>query len=114
VQFVLRNDRLGKVSFAPLQGKSAERWLAPDEICDLQSIVVLAADGSKLKQSAAVAHVLKNMGGGWVVVGVGIELFPAFFRDFFYQRIARVRYRIFGKFDACRLPTPQEKQRFLD
>jgi predicted DCC family thiol-disulfide oxidoreductase YuxK len=114
VQFVLRYDRRGHICFAPLQGEAAERWLAQDEIHDLTSIVVLTAEGAKLKQSAAVAHVLQHMGGVWPVISISMRIVPAFFRDFFYRAVARVRYRVFGKFDACRLPSPSERRRFLD
>ena len=34
-------------------------------------------------------------------------------RDFFYDRVAKSRYRIFGRVDACMLPPPEVRARFL-
>jgi predicted DCC family thiol-disulfide oxidoreductase YuxK len=33
--------------------------------------------------------------------------------DAVYGLVARVRYRLFGRFDACALPTPAERARFI-
>jgi predicted DCC family thiol-disulfide oxidoreductase YuxK len=41
-------------------------------------------------------------------------LLPKFLRDFFYNAIARHRYRIFGRSESCPLPSPQDRSRFLD
>ena len=40
-------------------------------------------------------------------------LFPAFLRDWVYNKIARNRYRWFGKREVCMLPTEALKARFL-
>jgi predicted DCC family thiol-disulfide oxidoreductase YuxK len=39
---------------------------------------------------------------------------PRPLRDLGYDLVASNRYRIFGKLDACRLPSPEERARFLD
>ncbi|EGH07515.1 hypothetical protein Pgy4_04277, partial [Pseudomonas savastanoi pv. glycinea str. race 4] len=31
-----------------------------------------------------------------------------------YNRIALNRYRLFGRYDHCLLPSPENRQRFLD
>ena len=41
-------------------------------------------------------------------------LIPAFLRDPAYNLLARYRYRWFGRLDACRVPTPEVRARFLD
>ena len=38
---------------------------------------------------------------------------PAWFTDFFYGIIANVRYRVFGKYEACPLPPAEHRARFL-
>ena len=38
---------------------------------------------------------------------------PAFVLDPIYRLVARVRYRIWGKTDACELPAPDERALFL-
>jgi predicted DCC family thiol-disulfide oxidoreductase YuxK len=48
----------------------------------------------------------------WRVLAVLLWV-PAPLRDGVYRVIARFRYKLFGKKDACRLPTPEERERFL-
>jgi predicted DCC family thiol-disulfide oxidoreductase YuxK len=43
----------------------------------------------------------------------GFVLVPAAIRDFLYDVVATHRYGIFGRRDACRLPTADERTRFL-
>ena len=38
---------------------------------------------------------------------------PAFLTDLGYRFIASIRYRVWGKADVCRIPTPAERARFL-
>lgn len=38
---------------------------------------------------------------------------PRRVRDFFYDGIAKNRYAVFGKKEACWLPTPETKERFM-
>ena len=38
---------------------------------------------------------------------------PWFIRDAVYRLIARNRYRWFGREEACRIPTPELRARFL-
>ena len=45
------------------------------------------------------------------------ELLPTVTRplaELAYRVFARLRYRLFGRLDACRLPTQDERERFLD
>jgi predicted DCC family thiol-disulfide oxidoreductase YuxK len=41
-------------------------------------------------------------------------LFPQPIRDFIYDLIAKNRYRFFGKKDVCRIPTENERKKFLE
>ena len=38
---------------------------------------------------------------------------PRPIRDFLYDRVARNRYSLFGKRDACLVPTPDVRSRFI-
>ena len=39
---------------------------------------------------------------------------PQAIRDWLYDVIAAHRYRWFGKHDTCRIPTPDERSRFVE
>jgi predicted DCC family thiol-disulfide oxidoreductase YuxK len=76
-------------------------------------VYVLAEDGRLLRKSRAVLFVLRQLGGFWAALSV-LRLVPAPIADRVYDLVAAVRYRVFGRFEACRLPTPAERARFVD
>jgi len=41
------------------------------------------------------------------------KFMPKNIRDFLYRLVAKYRYRIFGKYESCRIPDEEEKDRFL-
>ena len=115
VQFVLARDRPGRFRFAPLQGALAARELParggrPD---DLDTVYVLTGDGRLLRKSRAVLYVLQRLGGAWGAFAV-LRVIPAWLADPAYDLLARLRYRLFGRFDACRIPSGADRGRFLE
>lgn len=111
VDFILSRDRDKKFLFSPLQGKFANAQV-PKECMDLNTIIYIR-DGMILRRSSAVLQILVDLGGLWVVVWP-LLLIPVFLRDLFYRMIANSRHLISKKRAACRLPSPEEKERFLD
>jgi predicted DCC family thiol-disulfide oxidoreductase YuxK len=113
VNALLDRDRRGRLRFAPLQGETfaALRSRRP-ELEQLDSIVVEDRGGLHVK-SAAVVHVLRALGGPWPALAWLVRLVPRPLRDRAYDLVAARRYRWFGRRDACRVPTPELKARFL-
>lgn len=112
VDFLLRHDREQVFLFAPLQGEVAKRHLDQADTEDLKSIVLIK-NGKVFRHSSAVVQVLCAMPGLWKVAGYCLWLIPAPLRDLGYRMVAKIRYRVFGKKESCRLPTPEERARFL-
>lgn len=112
IDFLLARDRKRLFHFAPLQGETARDWLklAPDE--SLNSVVLFDAQGIHRKTDA-VWRMLVQLGGAWRVAGWLLRLVPRPVRNLGYDFVARHRYRWFGKKESCRLPTPDERARFL-
>lgn len=113
VDFLLRHDRRRQFRFAAMQGEAGRHLLAghgldPD---DPISFLLLDAGGARTDSDAIIA-VLARLGGAWRVAGV-LRLLPRGVRDALYRRLARNRYRWFGKRDACYLPGADEQHRFL-
>jgi predicted DCC family thiol-disulfide oxidoreductase YuxK len=79
----------------------------------LDTVYVLTADDRLLARSRAVLFVLAQLGGPWWVLSWA-RVVPAVIADRVYALVASVRYRLFGKRDACRLPSPEERALFLD
>jgi predicted DCC family thiol-disulfide oxidoreductase YuxK len=55
-----------------------------------------------------------TLGGPWAALGALLWIIPSPLRDLGYRIVSRLRYRLFGKHDACRLPSPAERAVFLD
>jgi len=64
-------------------------------------------------KSTAVLKSIQSLGGGWRIVSIFL-LLPAFIRDWIYNQIASVRYKLFGKREACRVPSKNEKSKILN
>lgn len=112
VDFCLRNDRRGRILFAPLQGETAAAKLPADDTASISTVVFL--DGGRVsRRSTAVVRLLRHMGGIWVPLSWLLWLIPWPLRDPGYRLVARLRYRLFGRHDTCRLPTPADRARVL-
>ena len=112
VDLLMRIDRAGALRVASLQGETAASALAPSDIEPMGSIVLIDEAGT-WRESTAVARILWRLGGWWNTLGWALWLVPAPIRDAAYRLVATNRYRIFGVKDVCRVPTPEERARFL-
>lgn len=112
ISFVLARDRQQKFRFGALQGETAREWLqmGPDVVLD--SVTLADATGI-YRKSDAVWRILVILGGVWRVCGWLLRLVPRPIRNRGYDFIARHRYQWFEKKEACRLPTREERDRFL-
>lgn len=50
----------------------------------------------------------------WRMMGWVLQLIPRVLRDWGYRVVARNRYRVFGRYDTCPVPTEDTRSRFLD
>lgn len=112
VDWIIRHDRKAIFRFAPLQGDTALEQLGVDAGADLKTIVLLDENGQH-RRSVAVVAILRRLGGFWRFCGALLWIVPRPIRDWGYNVIARNRYRWFGKHETCRMPTPEERTRFL-
>ncbi len=111
VDFIMKIDKKKQFQFSALQSDHAKNTLPAEYVQDLDSVVV-QIDGKTLRKSKAVFAVLKKLGGIWGLAGVAGVL-PESFLNKAYDMVAENRYKIFGKKESCRLPTPEERARFL-
>ena len=113
VGFLLRHDRARQFRFAAMQGEAGRglldaHGLDPD---DPMSFLLLDASGARTDSDAIIA-VLARLGGAWRGACL-LRVVPRQLRDSLYRRLARNRYRWFGRRDACHLPSATERDRFL-
>lgn len=114
VNFTLQEEPAPHFSFAPLQGSAFLATVPAERRAGLpDSVVVLTDDGQLLVKSAAVRHVLARLGGTWRVLAALGAILPTGLLDFFYDRIARIRKKLFATpADVCPMVPPGLRSRF--
>lgn len=113
VQFIIKHDKLGIFKFASLQSESGKALLKKYNLLssNIDSIVFIRDNRYYLK-STAVLYILKDLRGGWKFL-FGFIAIPRVILDFFYDLIAKSRYKLFGRRDSCMVPDERIKDRFL-
>jgi predicted DCC family thiol-disulfide oxidoreductase YuxK len=117
VYFLLHRDKGGRIRFAPLQGPVARSALPDVDLSKLDTVYAIADWQTQrervLERSRAVLHALAQLGIGWRVLAWVGGLVPPALADAVYAFVARRRYQVFGRYDACPLPRPEWRNRFL-
>jgi predicted DCC family thiol-disulfide oxidoreductase YuxK len=112
VRFLLKHDRAGRYRFTAMQSEAGRALLAGHGLDPDDPASFLLVDGAQAwTDSDAIRRVLTGLGGLWRLAGV-MALVPRVVRDPLYRWIARNRYRLFGTTE-CRVPTEEERARFL-
>jgi len=118
-QFVLPRDRAGTFDFASLQSRLGRELVTrfnrnPNELNTLYVVVDYRGEApSLLSKARAALFILKALGAPWRWCGAFGAL-PDTVLNRGYDLIARNRYRLFGRYESCLMPTAEYKQRFID
>ena len=112
-RFLIRVDRAQVFKLATLQspeGQAILQWFTfPADHCESMVLV----EGSRAyTKSTAVLRIAARLPFPWPL-GTVAWLVPRFIRDWWYDRIALNRYSLFGRYEECVVPTPEQKRRFL-
>lgn len=112
VRFVIEHDRAGRFRFLPIQSEHgralAVRYgIDPDEP---ETNAVILNHRIHFKSDAALS-VLGTLPKTRALAA--LKAAPRWLRDPAYDLIAKNRYAIFGRTDACMVPSPGDRARFL-
>lgn len=112
VNFIIDHDSTRRYRFASLQSELGQKTLQENgySIIELNTILLLRSGKLYQKSTAALEIARYLKGWSWLY---GFILLPRFIRDAVYGLVARNRYRIFGKSESCRIPTPEERSLFI-
>jgi len=111
INFIIERDKKNLYKFAPLQSEVGEKFIERFDLNEIDSVILIENEKA-FTHSTAALKIAKGLGGFWSLF-YGLIIIPRPIRDFFYKLFARYRYKLFGKQDACMMPTPEIRQRFL-
>ena len=114
VQIIIRHDKKNTFLFASLQSSMGQQLLAQYNLpLDELNSFILIQNNNAYSRSTGALKVVKKLKGLWPLL-YGFILVPKFIRDGVYNWIGKNRYKWFGKNEACMIPTPELKARFLN
>ena len=112
-RFLIRFDAERRFKLATVQSPEGQALLAwfgmPTEHFDTMVLI----EGNRVyRRSTAFVRVVIGLGFPFNLAAV-VWVVPRPLRDWLYDRIALNRYRLFGTYDQCLLPTADHDSRFL-
>jgi predicted DCC family thiol-disulfide oxidoreductase YuxK len=113
VDFLIARDPKGALVFGALQSDAGRAALREAGLPDaMPDTVVVVEDGRAYKESTGVLRVFARLPWPWRAL-VWLGMVPRPLRDVVYRFVARHRYGWFHRRESCRIPTPEERARFL-
>ena len=113
VQWILNRDHKGQFRFAALQSEVGQQFLLRHGLSAKDFNTAVVVDGEQIfLRSDAALEIVRRLGGFWQLLYI-FKIVPRPLRNAVYNLVARNRYRWFGHREACMLPRPEWKERFL-
>jgi predicted DCC family thiol-disulfide oxidoreductase YuxK len=114
VDIIYKRNKKRDLYYSSLQSEFAKEFLGQQGINtnDLDTVIFYSS-GKFYFRSSAILQICKHLNGGYKLLS-SFVIIPPFLRDGIYKWIARNRYKFFGKKETCRIPSPEEKQYFLE
>jgi predicted DCC family thiol-disulfide oxidoreductase YuxK len=110
VDYMMARDRLAVFRFATLQSDTALSHLGGSALAE--DSIALVDDTGTYQRSDALLLSVARLGGIHAAAHL-LLLVPRSLRNRVYNQVAMRRYRLFGMTDTCRIPSPEERGRFL-
>ncbi|NJB70018.1 putative DCC family thiol-disulfide oxidoreductase YuxK [Saonia flava] len=115
VQYIIKRDKKDIFRFAALQSETGKKLVEERKIdtSKVDSIILIEPGVAYYTKSDAILNIGLEFGGSWRTITV-FTWIPTGIRNIVYDFIAKNRYKWYGKKDACMIPTPELKAKFLD
>jgi predicted DCC family thiol-disulfide oxidoreductase YuxK len=113
-RFILQRDHGGRFRFATAQsplGQALLRHYGLDAQTFETNLVLVEGHAYGKLDSVIVAG--RQLGGVWRALSL-FRVLPRSLADWLYDRVARNRYRLFGRTEHCMMPSPEWRERFID
>jgi len=113
VDFLVRHNTDETLKFSSLQSEFAKQFLAQYSInLNQLSTIYFYTNGQLFQKSKAAFHIAKHLSVPFRYLNF-FSFLPEGLTNFFYDLIAKNRYRWFGKKETCRVQTQAELSRFI-
>jgi predicted DCC family thiol-disulfide oxidoreductase YuxK len=113
VDFMIKRDKNDQFLVGALQDEISKDILSQYDVReDYLDSIILLEKGRIFYKSTAALKIARNLSGFWPAL-YPLIILPQELRDGVYDWIGKNRYKWFGKQNTCRLPSPEEKAKFL-
>ncbi len=113
VRFLIKRDRKARLRLASVQSDAGKAILAACGLpTDQYDTMVFVEKGRAYVKSTAFLRVVRYFPWPWPLLSAG-RIVPRPVRDWLYDRVALNRYALFGRTEACMVPTADIRRRFL-
>ena len=114
VNLLVKMDTQKNLKFSSLQGKSGQILLSDLKI-DLNEFntVLFKVNDQVYTKSTAVFKIIQSIGGFFKILLI-FNLLPTRFNDWLYVKVAKYRYKYFGKLDKCDISKFNTPGQFID
>jgi predicted DCC family thiol-disulfide oxidoreductase YuxK len=115
VRQIVKRDKRDVFRFVALQselGQKIVRHIGVDP-AKTDSIILYEPGKAYFYKADAALEVAKTL-GGTAGLALGLKIFPGWLRNKIYDYVAKNRYKWYGRKDACMIPTPELKAKFLE
>lgn len=115
IQRVIKRDTTDVFRYASLQSDIGQQLISERHIDTekIDSVVLIEPGVAFYIKSDAALHIGRHL-KGYRTISKLLNLIPSGLRNIVYDLVARYRYAWFGKKEACMIPTPELKAKFLD
>lgn len=114
IQFIIKHDKKDIFRFVALQseiGLEIIKHIGIDT-SKIDSILLYEPDKAYYYKAQAALKIAKELGGIYTAIS-WFSILPNFLTNTVYDYIAKNRYKWYGKKEACMIPTPELKAKFL-
>ncbi len=119
IRWFIQRDKNDRLRFTPSESPLVAALLARFNFGALSPNTLLVVlhpglpDERLLVRTTGIVAMLRELPRPWPTISVLLRIVPRPLRDLVYRFVARIRYRIWGKYASCPLPTPAERRHFL-
>ncbi len=110
-KWLIKNDKEEKFMYTNFQSNYSKKNNM--KLKEINSVAVIKTNGEKIYKIQAVRYILNKI-KRYFFLQILLKLLPLFLTNICYDFIANFRYRIFGKYKTCMIPSENIRKNFID